>query len=172
MSMNQKNTKTTKTTLQDKEKLILWNKATKLQEGENENKIDPTKYRKDKNGKVIYFYSYNKKSEMGWTLDDLKETKNNKKMTTYHSHNAVEKVWEKGEKIKNKNPNLQRKDVYGNILKYDDYGDDSETGWEIDHIKPKSRGGSDYLRNLQPLQTKINREKSNTLKKKSINNIK
>ena len=80
----------------------------------------------------------------------------------------------KGIIIKNKNPKIQRKDVYGKILNYNDYGygDNCESSWEIDHILPKSKGGSDYLINLQPLQTKINREKSNSLKKKSINNIK
>ncbi len=34
-------------------------------------------------------------------------------------------------------------------------------GWEIDHLKPQSKGGTDHLNNLQPLKTSDNRKKSN-----------
>ena len=40
-------------------------------------------------------------------------------------------------------------------------------GWEVDHIKPKARGGSDATRNLQALNTSLNREKGDSLVKKS-----
>lgn len=40
------------------------------------------------------------------------------------------------------------------------HGDtDSDYGWEIDHIKPCSKGGTDTLTNLQPLHWETNREK-------------
>ena len=32
-------------------------------------------------------------------------------------------------------------------------------GWEIDHIKPSAQGDSDALRNLQALNTSVNRSK-------------
>jgi len=40
-------------------------------------------------------------------------------------------------------------------------------GWEIDHIKPKSKNGSDNIRNLQALKTSTNRQLSNSIVKKS-----
>ncbi|WP_298976258.1 HNH endonuclease domain-containing protein [uncultured Roseobacter sp.] len=34
-------------------------------------------------------------------------------------------------------------------------------GWQVDHIWPRSKGGSDARRNLQALQTSANKRKSN-----------
>lgn len=79
----------------------------------------------------------------------------------------IEKVWDKAKKIPGKDPALYRKDPYGNHLYKHSYGKQSEMGWEIDHITPKARGGSDATRNLQALRTDINRSKQDTLKKKS-----
>ena len=42
------------------------------------------------------------------------------------------------------------------------YGDRHHSGgWEVDHSNPKSKGGSDYLRNLLPAHINCNRLKSN-----------
>ncbi len=70
-------------------------------------------------------------------------------------------VWEKGQKIRGKNPNLYRKDKLGNMMYKHSYGKNTPMGWEIDHSKPKSKGGSDHLNNLQPLNTSANRKKGN-----------
>ncbi|WP_339106931.1 HNH endonuclease domain-containing protein [Roseovarius rhodophyticola] len=36
-------------------------------------------------------------------------------------------------------------------------------GWQVDHIWPRSKGGSDAGRNLQALQTSANKRKSNKI---------
>lgn len=70
-------------------------------------------------------------------------------------------VWQKGAKVRGKDSDLYRKDQFGNTMYYHSYGKSSAMGWEIDHSKPKSKGGTDHLNNLQPLNTKANRQKSN-----------
>ncbi|TFE67032.1 hypothetical protein A7Q10_10040 [Methylacidiphilum caldifontis] len=75
------------------------------------------------------------------------------------SKNMIEEVWEKATPIPGKNPKVWRKDNYGNIIRFDSYGTNGEYGWEIDHKNPKDKGGSDNLRNLQPLHWQENRKK-------------
>ena len=87
--------------------------------------------------------------------------------TKYGSVNCKKKVWEKADKIRGKDPELYRKDPYGNQLYYYSYGGNGQQGWQIDHIKPQARGGSDNLVNLQALQSKKNMSKSDSLVKKS-----
>jgi 5-methylcytosine-specific restriction endonuclease McrA len=92
------------------------------------------------------------------------------KQTTYNSSRCQDKVWDLAKTIKNQDSNLYRQDPYGNKICKKSYGKDTEQGWNIDHIKPSSRGGSDNLRNLQALQTTLNKSKGNTLVKKSRHN--
>jgi 5-methylcytosine-specific restriction endonuclease McrA len=70
-------------------------------------------------------------------------------------------VWDKGQKMRGKDPDLYRKDKLGNPMYKPSYGKSTEMGWEIDHSKPQSKGGSDHLNNLQPLNTAANRQKGN-----------
>ena len=76
-------------------------------------------------------------------------------------------VWEKAKKQPGKNPAEYRQDPYRKTIRYASYGTKGPMGWEIDHIKPLSRGGSDNIRNLQALHWKVNREKTNSMRKKS-----
>jgi 5-methylcytosine-specific restriction endonuclease McrA len=69
-------------------------------------------------------------------------------------------VWEKGRKIQDFDPKDWRYDICGTPMHYADHGNrDAKYGWEIDHIKPTSRGGTDDLSNLQPLQWENNQRK-------------
>jgi hypothetical protein len=53
-----------------------------------------------------------------------------------------------------------KKDLAGAWIMYEAYGNrNSEYGWEIDHIWPESKGGSDDLSNLQALHWENNLRK-------------
>ena len=74
----------------------------------------------------------------------------------------IEKVWQKGQIVRGKDPNSYRKDDCGNLLYRSSYGIESEMGWEIDHINPVKNGGSDNIRNLRPLKSSENAAKGDT----------
>ena len=82
----------------------------------------------------------------------------------YPFQNATEQlkadVWAKGAIIPGYSPALWRSDACGHTMKYAEHGNtNSVYGWEIDHIFPASKGGSDDLANLQPLYWENNRRK-------------
>ena len=69
----------------------------------------------------------------------------------------INKVWEKATKQPNNNPDVFRKDYAGAWIRRDDYGKrDKPYGWEIDHIRPASKGGDDVISNARPLHWKNN----------------
>lgn len=78
-----------------------------------------------------------------------------------------EKAWNNAKTIRGKDSDIHRQDSYGNKMYKTSYGKDSDMGWEVDHIKPQSKGGSDATRNLQALNTSVNRSKGDSLVKKS-----
>jgi hypothetical protein len=76
-----------------------------------------------------------------------------KKQATYGSKSTAAKVFNKAPVVKGKGPKQYRRDPYGNVICKTSYGKNSAMGWNVDHIKPKSRGGSNNIRNLQALQS-------------------
>jgi 5-methylcytosine-specific restriction endonuclease McrA len=59
------------------------------------------------------------------------------------------------------NPKQYRLDQCGNLVFYRSYGKRSEMSWQIDHIQPRSKGGSDDLDNLIGMHWRQNASKGN-----------
>lgn len=73
----------------------------------------------------------------------------------------IEKVWDQGKEILGVNPSMFRKDYAGAMIMRSAYGRrDFPMGWEIDHLIPRSKGGTDELENLMPIQWENNLCKS------------
>ena len=81
------------------------------------------------------------------------------------SKKTIEDVWGKATPMRGKNPETWRKDAEGTTIRHGSYGTTGKFGWEIDHKNPQSKGGSDNLRNLQPLHWEENREKGDKTRK-------
>ena len=75
-------------------------------------------------------------------------------------NNRVNNVWAKAAPA-NGYPEDYKRDTCGALIKYSDYGRGGSYGWEIDHIMPVSKNGTDALNNLQPLHWENNQHKAN-----------
>lgn len=71
----------------------------------------------------------------------------------------IQQVWDKATMVKGYNSNLWRQDFAGAWIRRDAYGTMMNFGWEIDHLCPTSKGGSDDIDNLNALHWKNNRKK-------------
>lgn len=75
------------------------------------------------------------------------------------SNKQIKEVWVKAKSMRGKDSDAWRKDKYDNKIRFGSYGTHGEYGWEIDHKNPKDKGGSNQLKNLQPLHWEENRKK-------------
>ena len=75
------------------------------------------------------------------------------------TNKKIDQAWEEAKPICGQNPDVFRRDSDGNKIRKASYGTRGEYGWELDHVKPKSKGGSDKSQNIQPLHWKANRKK-------------
>ena len=76
------------------------------------------------------------------------------------SQATINAVWNKGQIVSGQDPTIYRKDSCGVWMAKAHYGTTGDYGWEVDHVKPVARGGTDDVNNLQPLQWRNNRHKA------------
>lgn len=76
------------------------------------------------------------------------------------SEETIDIVWGKAKPVDRNDPNIWRKDYAGAWIRRDQYGKTTDYGWEIDHLCPIIRGGSDDVSNLLPMHWENNRKKS------------
>ncbi len=64
---------------------------------------------------------------------------------------TINTIWQKAQVIQGYDSNEHRKDRCGAWIKRSSYGTTGDYGWEVDHMKPVAKGGTDDTNNLQPL---------------------
>ena len=68
-------------------------------------------------------------------------------------------VWEKASSVAGYDPDIWLKDFAGAWIRKDSCGLHTKYGWEVDHLQPLSKGGTNELANLAPLHWQNNQTK-------------
>ena len=74
-------------------------------------------------------------------------------------------VWEKAGVLENENPNFWRIDPCGACINWYEFGKRSKYGWNIDHILPRAKGGTDVILNFCVMHWKNNQSKADDFPK-------
>lgn len=83
------------------------------------------------------------------------------------------RIWNRLRIVKGKNPEFFRLDAAGALIEWDQYGEHTPNGWQVDHACPKKlleENGIkedywDYIEDLRPFNTANNELKSNDFPK-------
>ncbi|HEY4498803.1 MAG TPA: HNH endonuclease signature motif containing protein [Candidatus Paceibacterota bacterium] len=84
-------------------------------------------------------------------------------------HHTLSAIWAKAPVVTGYDMNVYRKDICGAWIAWRDYGNrNSQYGWEVDHVLPVAKGGSDELSNLRPLHWQNNTRKSDGSRARAV----
>ena len=72
------------------------------------------------------------------------------------NENVIEIAWNKADIVESYDKDKWRKDFAGAWIQRNQYGLRSEYGWMIDHVVPRSKGGSDEPSNRLPVHWRNN----------------
>jgi len=72
----------------------------------------------------------------------------------------IKTVWQNAKTVDNFDPNKFRQDVCGAWMAWDNYAKETAIGWEVDHVLPVSKGGTDHTDNLRAMHWQNNRSKA------------
>lgn len=75
--------------------------------------------------------------------------------------NKIEEIWSKAAEVSGYDSSRWRKDFAGAWIQREQYGLPTEFGWEIFHLIPASKGGTNDTDNLLPIHRQNNLRRAN-----------
>ena len=77
-----------------------------------------------------------------------------------YSEKMIQLIWEAANHAGSSDPAMYRKDCVGAWIKRDQYSQEGNYGWGIDHVYPLSKGGKDDSPNIRAMHWENNRSKA------------